>query len=231
MGRRRPENRFAQLLHAATRVFIRPGGFRRAQIQGVAKELGVAKGTVYLYVESKEALFDLCIRAAAGVAVEEALPVPTPPPSSTVSFIRSFIVEEARFDALEQALAADGPVDAVSDELAAVVDEIYGTLSRYRTMIRLIEASAQDLPELGELWYQGTRGGLIGRLSVYLESRMVSGDLRSLPDARVGARLITQIIYWFAVQRFYDPSPEDMSEVAVRQSVREATMRFCGVDQ
>ena len=229
MGRRRPENRFAQLLHAATRVFIRPGGFRRAQIQDVAKELGVAKGTVYLYVESKEALFDLCIRAAAGVAVEETLPVPTPKPSSTVNFIRSFIVEEARFDALEKALAAHGPVDAVSDELTAVIDEIYGTLGRYRTMIRLIEASAQDLPELGELWYAGTRGGLVGRLTQYLEARMTSGDLRTLPDAQVGARMLTQIIYWFAVQRFYDPSPDDMNEVAVRQSVREAALGFCGV--
>ncbi len=197
----------------------------------MAKELGVAKGTVYLYVESKEALFDLCIRAAAGVAVEETLPVPTPQPSSTVSFIRSFIVEEARFDALDQALALEGPVDSVSGELTAVVDEIYSTLSRYRTMIRLIEASAQDLPELGELWYTGTRGGLIGRLTRYLEARMTSGDLRTLPDARVGARMLTQIIYWFAVQRFYDPSPEDMSEVAVRQSVREAALGFCGVSQ
>ena len=181
------------------------------------------------YVESKEALFDLCIRAAAGVAIEETLPVSTPPPRSTVSFIRSFIVEEARFDVLDQALAADGPVDAVSDELTAVVDEIYGTLSRYRTMIRLIEASAQDLPELGELWYAGTRGGLVGRLTQYLEIRMAAHDLRTLPDARVGARMLTQLIYWFAVQRFYDPSPEDMNEGAVRQSVREAALGFCGV--
>ena len=92
-----------------------------------------------------------------------------------------------------------------------------------------IEASAQDLPELGELWYAGTRGGLIGRLTQYLEARMASGDLRTLPDARVGARMLTQLIYWFAVQRFYDPSPEDMSEGAVRQSVREAALGFCGV--
>ena len=117
-----------------------------------------------------------------GRAVEETLLCPDAPPSSTVSFIRSFIVD-AWFDALEQALAADGPVDAVSDELTAVVDEIYGTLSRYRTMIRLIEASARP---------PGARRAVVrrypwrpdGRLTQF-EARMASGDLRTLPDARV----------------------------------------------
>ena len=30
----------------------------------VARQLGVSKGSLYLYVESKEALFDLCVRYA-----------------------------------------------------------------------------------------------------------------------------------------------------------------------
>ena len=37
-------------------------GFRRTQMLHVAEDLGRAKGTVYLYVESKSALLDLVLR-------------------------------------------------------------------------------------------------------------------------------------------------------------------------
>jgi AcrR family transcriptional regulator len=44
------------LLDAALVLFGRYG-YRRTSIDDIAREAGVAKGTVYLYVESKEALF------------------------------------------------------------------------------------------------------------------------------------------------------------------------------
>jgi AcrR family transcriptional regulator len=44
------------ILAAALTLFGRYG-FRRTSIDDIAREAGVAKGTVYLYVESKEALF------------------------------------------------------------------------------------------------------------------------------------------------------------------------------
>ena len=64
MARRRDPERFDQLVEAAVRAFVANGGFSRTSIDDVARELGVAKGTVYLYVQSKEALFDLCLRRA-----------------------------------------------------------------------------------------------------------------------------------------------------------------------
>jgi Bacterial regulatory proteins, tetR family len=63
MVRRTPEHRFQDLLDAATRVFIAQG-YRRTQVADVAEAMRVAKGTVYLYVESKEALFDAALRYA-----------------------------------------------------------------------------------------------------------------------------------------------------------------------
>ena len=39
-------------------------GFMAANLDDVAQKAGVAKGTLYLYVESKEALFDACLRWA-----------------------------------------------------------------------------------------------------------------------------------------------------------------------
>jgi len=51
MVRRVPEARFAQLIEAATRVFIEQG-YRRTQMADIAEALGVAKGTLYGYVEN-----------------------------------------------------------------------------------------------------------------------------------------------------------------------------------
>ncbi len=50
------DDKAARILEAALAAFARYG-FRRASIDDVAREAGVAKGTVYLYHESKEALF------------------------------------------------------------------------------------------------------------------------------------------------------------------------------
>jgi len=61
--RRVPTDRIERLIECATEVFI-DQGYRRTQMSDVASALGVAKGTLYLYVDSKEALFDLVARYA-----------------------------------------------------------------------------------------------------------------------------------------------------------------------
>ena len=55
MARSIPVGRLEHLVDCATSVFI-DQGYRRTQMADVADALGVAKGTLYLYVESKEAL-------------------------------------------------------------------------------------------------------------------------------------------------------------------------------
>ena len=65
MARRTPPERLTRLVECATRVFIEQG-YRRTQMADIAEALGVAKGTLYLYVESKDALFDLVARCADG---------------------------------------------------------------------------------------------------------------------------------------------------------------------
>ena len=59
---RRPEARPEEILDAALAVFGE-SGFARAKIDDVARLAGVSKGTVYLYYESKEALFREMVRA------------------------------------------------------------------------------------------------------------------------------------------------------------------------
>lgn len=63
MARMTPDSRFQKLIDAASAVFIAQG-YGRTQMAEIAEAMGVAKGTVYLYVESKEALFDVVLRYA-----------------------------------------------------------------------------------------------------------------------------------------------------------------------
>ena len=138
MSRRRPAERFDQLVSAATRVFIESGGFARTQIDDVARALGVAKGTVYLYVESKEALFDLALRHAGRtqpLSEPAELPVKTPPAGATHELVAERIKERGRFPALAQALKTDPPAD-VQAEVAAVLAGIYDTLYAGRVRIK-----------------------------------------------------------------------------------------------
>ena len=54
--RRRKEERPAEILAAALKMFSSKG-FASTKLDEVAREAGVSKGTLYLYFESKEALF------------------------------------------------------------------------------------------------------------------------------------------------------------------------------
>jgi len=54
-SREAPDVRRAQILGAADRVFL-AGGLSSATMDDVAREAGIAKGTIYLYFPSKDAL-------------------------------------------------------------------------------------------------------------------------------------------------------------------------------
>lgn len=51
-----PEERREQILEAATRAFVR-GGYHGTHVDDVIREAGIARGTFYLYFDSKHAVF------------------------------------------------------------------------------------------------------------------------------------------------------------------------------
>ena len=137
MPRTVPTDRFHDLVEAATHVFLEQG-YRRTQMADVAARMGVAKGTVYLYVESKEALFDAVVRHAdreERIALPDELPVPTPPPGATLEEVRKRVAETG-LPLLAAALARRRVV-GVREELEAIVRELYQLLARHRVGIIL----------------------------------------------------------------------------------------------
>jgi len=68
---RRSDARPSELVAAALRLFAERG-FAATRLEDVALAAGVSKGTVYLYFENKERLFEAAIRAAITPKVERA---------------------------------------------------------------------------------------------------------------------------------------------------------------
>jgi AcrR family transcriptional regulator len=72
--RRRKEARPGELLDAALEVFVEQG-YAATKLEQIARRAGVTKGTMYLYFESKEALFKAMVRVhvVQGIADAETL--------------------------------------------------------------------------------------------------------------------------------------------------------------
>ena len=193
----------------------------------VADALGVAKGTLYLYVETKEALFDLVCRYADAPEVAEAvtdLPIRTPKQGVTLRFVREELARHQPLSALSAALARKRVTD-VQGELRAIVSELYEQLGRNRCRIKLIDTSARDYPELAALWFQGARGGLLAALRAYLESRIARGLLTPLPDVGAAARLILETTVFWAVHRHFESRPEPISDELALDTVAHFVVR------
>ena len=220
MARKVPPDRFQQLIDCATQVFIEQG-YARTQMADIADAMGVAKGTLYLYVESKDALFDLVLRhadAERSVSTPPTLPVPTPKRSATLQHVRKRLAEQPPLPTLLAAVSRQRVTDPRA-ELTEIVHEIYHTLSRNRRAIKLMDRSAQFHPELASVWFAGARGTLLDLLFEYLDSRIRRKLFRPVPDTAVAARVIMETIVTWAVHRHWDPSPQTIDD-----QVAEATV-------
>ena len=66
---RRKEARPAELTAAALELFVERG-YATTRLEDVARRAGVSKGTLYLYFDSKEALFKAVVREGLVPALE-----------------------------------------------------------------------------------------------------------------------------------------------------------------
>jgi AcrR family transcriptional regulator len=220
MARTMPDDRIEQLVDCATAVFM-DRGYTLTQMADVAAALGVAKGTIYLYVESKEALFDLVARYADAprpFAKKPALPVRTPKAGATLKYVRERLAQSGVPPTLARALAGKR-VDDVRAEFEAIIRELYDTLAANRRGIKLLDRSARDYPELAAIWFEGARDGLIGLLTQYLDERVRRRVFQPVPDPAIAARLIIETVIFWAVHRHSDPHPQRVEEAVAKDAV------------
>jgi AcrR family transcriptional regulator len=226
MARRVPDDRFDELIQAASGVFLEQG-YRRTQMADVSARLGIAKGTLYLYVESKEALFDAVLRHAdtdERIPLPEDRPLPTPPPGATLALIEKRVAESASLPALTSALARRRVVN-VKAELTEIVRELYQLLARHRVAIKLLDRCAADYPELAEVWHGNGRGGAVALFARYLNDRIRRGRLREVRNVQATARTVLETVAFWAVHHHWDPAREAIDDAVTEESVVEFVVR------
>ncbi len=231
MARRRPPDRVQALLAAATQVFSTLG-YRRAQMADVARALGVAPGTLYLYAESKEALFDLVIRhgldggdaAAAGLE----LPVRTPAPGATLEHLRGAIAAAAQLPVLTAACKRRRVRD-VRAELGGILGELAGSMRRHRWGLLVLARSALDWPELATVFLGGLRMRVLTELESYLRRRSAAGQLRALPAPLGAAIFVNETLAFWMLHRLGDPAyallPDAAAEALALDILQAALVR------
>lgn len=213
MARTIPPDRFPAVVGATARVFI-THGYQRAQVQDVADALGLAKGTLYGYAQSKAALFAAAVRYADGhepLPGRTDLPVPAPADGEIAALVTGRLAGEIADMELAQALSDPLPAAATpSDrraELTAIVTDLYARLARHRIAIKLIDRCAPELPDLAEVWFGTGRQTQVGALQAYLVGRQRAGSVNLPGPAPLVARTIVELCALWAVHCQFDPAP------------------------
>lgn len=214
MSRQVPPDRFSALIDAGTAMFV-AHGYRRTQMQDVAEAMGVAKGTVYAAVASKDALLLACTRYADGIEPPpdpSAWPLPAPAAGELVGLVSERLGEVAELaihnlaPARTDSAAAGGP----AAEIELVVTDLMRRLVRHRRAIKLIDRCAPEIPEIAELWFGAGRADLVDRLRDHLSSRAERGLVRLTAGPAhwdVVARTIVETCVLWAVHLRWDPAP------------------------
>jgi AcrR family transcriptional regulator len=215
-----PPERFAQLIDAATRIFI-ARGYRLTQMADVAERLGVAKGTVYGYVESKEALFDAAVRFADGATELPAisdLPLRTPEPGQTVAYIRQRIAAESAEMVLVHVVTGKRAIRDAAKEVEAVLSDLYRRIARNRLALKLVDRCAVDYPDLARTWFVEGRSAQVQLLVELLQSRSAKRRYRRIAEPEIVARTILETVAFWAMHRHFDPSPQAVDDAAAERA-------------
>jgi AcrR family transcriptional regulator len=221
MPRPSPRERLASLATAATEVFGRLG-YRGTRTADVAVRAGMSAGSVFTYVESKEALFHLVFVYALNLLPEAPeLPLPAPEPGETVALF-AHALQDAQPSRLQAALAGGEPAD-VADELRGIIEELYDTIAWAWPVLAVVERCSAEMPDLEAVWFGAGRGGIYADLAEYLQRRTATGRLRPTPDFPTAARAIGELATWFAWHRHEGRDARLYDDKTARRTVIEFT--------
>jgi AcrR family transcriptional regulator len=212
MVRTRSKEKLDQIVAAALRVFI-ARGFKGTRVEAVADAAGVGPGTIYLYVRSKEALFELTLRLAFGEPPPgvDSLPYEGEIGPAVVDWMWQRLHAVSPFARLRAAAERTEPADARA-EFTGVVEELWAWQSRYWGALELLEQCGREWPELEMLFYMQFRRELLDLGARYLGRRMEQGLLLPYPDAGTAARVLAETVTFFAMHRHVRPDSAHLDE-------------------
>jgi AcrR family transcriptional regulator len=184
---RRKDARPGEILDAALDLFVERG-YAATRLEDVAQRAGVAKGTVYLYFDSKEALFKAVVRSGLVRAIEEAENTLTDAEESSAELLRRVF--------------------------AGWWQHIGST--RFSGIPKLMISEAQNFPELARFYYAEVvqRGGrLFARM---VERGIARGEFRPVDVDYTARALVAPLIMRSILQHSFlaCAGPDDLDAPA-----------------
>lgn len=221
MVRTRSEQKLAQIVTAAVQIFV-ANGYRSTRVEQIAEAAEVAPGTIYLYADGKEALFELTLKTAFGDPLPDAdtLPYEGEIDPGVIEWAWQRLLEVSSFERLRAAADREEPEGcSVEAEFVGVVEELWAWQSDYWGAIELLEKCAREWPELDLLFYRQFRKQLLGLGARYLGRRMERGLLLPYADAPTAARVLAETVTFFAMHRHVRPHTANLEEAVAKQTV------------
>lgn len=147
---KRKQARPSEIVEAALQVFI-DKGYAATNLNDVAKSAGVAKGTLYLYFETKQDLFRAVVQAATATNIE----------------------------ALRGAAAAfDGHIRELIPQLLLQASQRLSADS-IPAVARLVIGESQQFPDLARIWHDQVANVVIDLMSGLLKTAQANGEIRA----------------------------------------------------
>jgi AcrR family transcriptional regulator len=194
---RRPDARPEEILEAALDTF-RHCGFARARLEEVAKRAGVSKGTVYLYFDSKEALF------------REAV---------TARLSSVFVAQDALIRDFQ---------GSSRDLLIELIRHIWSVIrtSEMCDISRLVLAEIGAFPELARFWLDEVVFRTRAQVAAVLERGVAGGEFRRGRHDFAVRAIPALIVKTAEFQRVFGPhDPESLSDEEVVEGICDFILR------
>src|SRR6478609_8804052 len=148
---RRKDARPPEILDAALAVFAQKG-FAATRLDDIAAKAGITKGTIYLYFDSKQALFEALARQSVGAQIEQ-----------VSAHLAGFPGTSA--DLLRFVLSTMGQFAMTSDRIV---------------LPRLVLAEAANFPQLAQFWRREIIERGIGLMSGIIQRGIERGEFRKI---------------------------------------------------
>ncbi len=223
---RNQKQRIADLFAAGTTVFRRKG-FKRTQMSDIAAEMNCSTGTLYNYVDSKEALFEHAIVAGFTQTLpdSETLPLGFPEPTAVEVIARRSkqIAEGSALELANQRQEVKNP----AEEVTLVVTAFFVFFSDYHPVLDMIEASHLDYPDVATAYLEARRDLVFEPWRRWVVRRQEQGLFRQDIDPLWVTRYLIEILAWagWKARDCGEPYDEDEARDAIVKLALSSLLR------
>ena len=180
---RRKDERVPEILEAALACFGEKG-FAATRMDDIATRAGITKGTIYLYFDSKQAVFKALARQSAGAQIQAIT---------------------------EQVNASEGPTPELLRFVIRTLGHFMRTTDRI-ILPRVLLSEMGNFPELAEFWRREIIDKGLGLFQAIVKRGIARGEFRELASEHA-ARLCIAPLLVMAMWRMhfekFDTAPYD----------------------